>query len=49
MVQVLCYTGKAFDTCWRPGSIAANVVKATEPTQYGLPTFAYFTQVRFVR
>lgn len=26
MIQVLCYTGRGFDTCWRPASIAENVV-----------------------
>lgn len=27
MVQVLCYTGRGFDTCWRPGSVARNMVE----------------------
>lgn len=27
MIQVLCYTGRGFDTCWRPASVAANVVQ----------------------
>uniref|UniRef100_A0AAU6W286 Uncharacterized protein n=3 Tax=unclassified bacterial viruses TaxID=12333 RepID=A0AAU6W286_9VIRU len=26
MVQVLCYTNRGFDTCWRPGSIATHTV-----------------------
>ncbi len=26
MVQVLCYTGRGFDTCWRPGNVAKNMV-----------------------
>lgn len=29
MVQVLCYTGRGFDTCWRPVSIATNHVVRT--------------------
>lgn len=24
MIQRLCYTGKGFNTCWRPASIGAN-------------------------
>lgn len=27
MIQVLCYTGRGFDTCWRPASVATNVVQ----------------------
>lgn len=27
MIQVLCYTGRGFDTCWRPASVATNVVE----------------------
>lgn len=26
MWQALCYTGRGFDTCWRPGSVAARIV-----------------------
>ena len=29
MTQVLCYTGKGFDTCWRPGNVATNMVVRT--------------------
>lgn len=47
MIQVLCYTGRGFDTCWRPASIATQVVKGTESTSYGLPSFAYYTPIRF--
>lgn len=25
MIQVLCYTGRGFDTCWRPASVATGI------------------------
>lgn len=42
MIQVLCYTGRGFDTCWRPASVATNVVES-----YAVPTAASFTPIRF--
>lgn len=30
MVQVLCFTSRGFDTCWRPGNIATNMVERTD-------------------
>lgn len=41
MIQVLCYTGKAFTTCWRPGNIAASIVTC-------LPYEAPFCAIRFI-
>ena len=42
MVQVLCYTGKAFATCWRPGNIAASIVTCCVNA-------APFCAIRFIR
>lgn len=41
MIQVLCYTGKAFTTCWRPGNIAARIAIYQ-------PYTAPFCAVRFI-
>lgn len=41
MVQVLCYTGRAFYVGWRPCNIATNIVVCT-------PYDAPFSAIRFV-
>lgn len=45
MVQVLCYTGRGFDTCWRPVNIATHmVVNQCGPTWDGPHTpIRFFT------
>ena len=58
MTQVLCYTGKGFNTCWRPSSIAMQANHAiamqpdlppnTPPGTYTC-TASPFTPVRFQR
>ena len=49
MVQVLCYTGKRFDTCWRPVFIAYNPVEFAGADYGDEEHLAPYTPIRFHR
>lgn len=51
MWQALCFTGRGFDTCWRPGTVAACMVQevhCNHDEKVG-DQFAYCTPIRLHR
>ena len=42
MIQVLCYTGRGFDTCWRPASVATRIAETCSIGKDGL-----YSPIRF--
>lgn len=49
MYQALCLTGRGLDTCWRPGSVAKNILTSQTLCITGLLIeVVQFTSVRRV-
>lgn len=43
MIQVLCFTGRGFDTCWRPASVATMRVLHTHGDDGPYNSIRFFT------